>query len=144
MKLQDFTARLADLEALRKLQARALTRIVLVVHGGTQQDAPVRSGHLRRTLTHRVEANASRGVIGTNARYARTVHEGSKPRVILPKSPTGVLVFTIGGKKIFARHVRHPGTKANPFMTRGLEKSRDRIQLELAGAGQAYLESLVR
>jgi hypothetical protein len=144
MTPDEFAARLADLEQMRKLQQRAMTRIVLTVAGNSMHEAPKKTGNLRRTITHRVEANGTRGVIGTNANYARAVHEGSKPHVILPMSASGVLAFKIGGKQVFARVVRHPGNKANPFFTRGLEKSRDRIKVELAEAGQAYLESLVR
>jgi hypothetical protein len=51
----------------------AMTRSVLIVEGNAKREAPVKTGNLRRTITSRVEQGGKRGVIGTNAPYARPV-----------------------------------------------------------------------
>ena len=44
-------------------------------------------------------------------------HEGTRPRVILPKNPGGVLVFSKGTRVIKTERVMHPGTKPNRFLS---------------------------
>jgi hypothetical protein len=69
------------------------------------------------------------------ASYALYVHEGTKAHDIRPKNrkalrfPADGGSSTLGGrvrsggKVRFAKRVRHPGTKANPFMLRGAKKA---------------------
>lgn len=78
---------------------------------------PVRSGRLRTSLGVRVEPD--RVIIGPDAQvapYGGFVEFGTRPHVIRPKRSGGVLVFTVGGTKVFARKVQHPGTKAQPYV----------------------------
>lgn len=44
-------------------------------------------------------------------------HEGTRPRVIMPKNPGGVLVFSKGARVIKTERVMHPGTKPNRFLS---------------------------
>jgi hypothetical protein len=44
-------------------------------------------------------------------------HEGTRPKVILPKNPGGVLVFGKGTRVIKTERVMHPGTRANRFLS---------------------------
>jgi hypothetical protein len=44
-------------------------------------------------------------------------HEGTRPRVILPKNPGGILVFSKGTRVIKTERVMHPGTKPNRFLS---------------------------
>lgn len=77
---------------------------------------PVKTGTLRRSLGVRVSSD--RVIIGPDinqAPYAGHVEFGTQAHEIRPKKPGGVLVFTIGGKKIVTRLVHHPGTKAQPY-----------------------------
>jgi hypothetical protein len=51
------------------------------------------------------------------------VHGGTKPHIIVPKSPAGILRFrTRTGATVFTKLVHHPGTAANPFMVRALKR----------------------
>lgn len=86
--------------------------------------APVDTGRLRSSI--RVEARRTftlRSVytIGSDVEYADMVHGGTKPHIIRPKTKQ-VLRFKVGGKTVFARVVKHPGTKARPFLDRALRE----------------------
>lgn len=79
---------------------------------------PVKTGNLRHSLSIKVEGN-SRVIIGpdpTMAPYGGYVEFGTKAHTIVPKTPHGVLVFYINGKKIVTRKVNHPGTKPQPYV----------------------------
>jgi HK97 gp10 family phage protein len=116
-------------EALRKTaqESQITTQQVLIqsanhILAEIEARVPVKTGTLRRSLAIKVETN--KVTIGPNeaqAPYAGYVEFGTKPHVIKPKKPGGYLVFTIGGRKIFARQVRHPGTRAQPDVEPGFE-----------------------
>lgn len=56
-------------------------------------------------------------------KHAIFVHAGTKPHVILPKKPGGVLRFrTRTGVVVYARMVKHPGTAPNEFLWRALKR----------------------
>ena len=68
------------------------------------------------------------------ANYATPVHQGSRPHIITPRRAKvlGPIAATAGGRKLsgsprkgarvyFAKRVKHPGFKGNPFMLRGLQ-----------------------
>lgn len=84
--------------------------------------APVDTGYLRNSITTAMQTSGTRiyGSVGTSAEYAIYVHEGTAARTIRPRRPGGVLVFTVGGRKVFAKSVSHPGTPARPFLRRAL------------------------
>lgn len=83
---------------------------------------PVDTGRLRSSITTQLGYATQRGVpivrVGTNVKYALWVHNGTGmfgPRMAMIKPRKGqYLVFTIGGKKIFARQVI--GQKGKPFL----------------------------
>lgn len=47
---------------------RFLTRIALIVERNAKKRARVKTGHMRRSITYRVETN--RAIVGTNVAYA--------------------------------------------------------------------------
>jgi len=96
-------------------------------------DAPRRTGRMAGLIGPRrlqsdfgryLEGGAGVNVASTNARgYAQYVTSGTRPHVILPKGGKRgkkALRFVIAGKTVFARRVNHPGTEANPYLTRHL------------------------
>jgi hypothetical protein len=113
-----------------------MSRAVLTVEAASKREAPVRTGNLRRTITSRVEQGGDRGVIGTNASYARPVHEGSRPHTIVPVRAKAL--FWKGASHP-VRIVRHPGNKPNKFFERAAESSRSAVERELAGVYQGAL-----
>ena len=53
--------------------------------------------------------------------YAPMVNDGTRPHIIRPKRAQA-LRFRVGGRVVYARVVRHPGTKARPFLDRALRE----------------------
>jgi hypothetical protein len=80
-------------------------------------DCPVDKGFMRGQHFMRVEARASQtvGEVENRAEYAAAVHDGSGPRIIRPRHKR-VLKFTVDGRTVFARSVRHPGTRPRPWL----------------------------
>jgi hypothetical protein len=97
-------------------------------------EVPRRTGNLGRSIRiGRVTPKEAQTIAA--ASYALYVHEGTKAHDIRPKNrkalrfPADGGSSTLGGrvrsggKVRFAKRVRHPGTKANPFMLRGAQKA---------------------
>ena len=83
---------------------------------------PVKSGQLRQSLG--IKVSGDKVIIGPNinqAPYAGYVEFGTKPHVIRPKKPGGVLVFKIGGTTVYTKKVNHPGTDPNPYVQPAFE-----------------------
>lgn len=79
--------------------------------------------HLRDTIYGRLEVRNGRlvGVIGANHPIAKLHHDPTRPHVIRPRKAGGRLVFMgRSGKVVYAKQVRHPGTRPNPYLTRAL------------------------
>lgn len=102
-----------------------LDRDAHLVLDRARQLVRVRTGRLRET--GRMESG--HGAFGpfrdvVFGREGRTSYlgyelEGTPPHVIRPRRRKA-LRFVVGGHVIYARHVNHPGTRANPFLTRAL------------------------
>jgi hypothetical protein len=79
----------------------------------------VRTGNLRSTISTSTEATSTRitARVLAAAPYALAVHEGTAPHTIRPRNKK-VLCWRPpgGGDLVFARQVKHPGTKARPFL----------------------------
>lgn len=86
--------------------------------------APVDTGRLRASI--RVERRSflglrSRWTIGSDVEYAPMVNDGTRPHLIRPKNAKA-LRFRVDGKVVYAKVVRHPGTRARPFLDRALRE----------------------
>ena len=102
-----------------------LERVALLVEGEAKRLAPVRKGgvgtpggRLRSSITHEVVASGGTLVarVGSNVDYLLPVHEGARPHLIVPKSKKALKFKGKGGGTVFAKSVRHPGNKPNPFL----------------------------
>lgn len=101
----------------------------------------VRTGALRRSIFHRVEVTDT-SVVGSVAssgdvKYA-AIHEFggvTKPHVIEPVKAK-VLAFMVGGKRVFARKVNHPGSRIpeRSFLRSSLADMKDEIAVGLKDA----------
>lgn len=95
-------------------------------------ETPTRTGALRGSIVSRFSAVGSasfRGevaVLNPGARYGRFVNEGTRAHLIRPRYREA-LRFVSGGRTVFARSVRHPGTRPNPFWERGIARARPRV-----------------
>ena len=81
---------------------------------------PYKHGNLKFSATggRLLDANTFRIKFDeTVAPYVVYLEEGTRPHEILPRKVNGVLVFTVDGKKVFAKKVYHPGsTKHKDFI----------------------------
>jgi HK97 gp10 family phage protein len=131
MTPQEFASRIRNLIGSRE-KREAMQRAVLTVEAQAKREAPVKTGNLRRTITSRVERGGDRGVIGTNASYAKAVHDGRKEVIIRPKRAKAL--FWRGAAHPVKR-VKQPPRKGNPFFERALTVARPRVERELAAWG---------
>jgi hypothetical protein len=118
---------------------KAMTRSVLAVERSSKQLAPVKTGTLRRSLTHEVRAGAGGivGVVGTNLPYARIVEEGRGPVVA---RNARVLRFVVNGQVIYRRSVGP--AKGKPYLKPALVANRAKIEREFAQVPRRVLARL--
>lgn len=95
---------------------------------GAKSSVGYKTGQLRRSIHKRHQGN-SKGQfmqIGSwTVPYALSHHQGTRPHLILPKEPGGILVFGSGSRVVRTPGpVKHPGTKANHYLTRELRHFR--------------------
>lgn len=81
----------------------------------------VQTGALRASIkVTDLDSVASPSVsVGSDLPYALLHHNGSRPHVITPNSER-LLRFKVAGKVVYARVVKHPGTKPNPYLLKAL------------------------
>jgi hypothetical protein len=69
----------------------------------------------------------SRGIqftVGTSAKYAIFVHEGTRAHPIVPRRAKRLVFYNKKRNRISAtQYVMHPGTRGNPWLTRAMEMS---------------------
>ena len=97
---------------------RHMNRRGHLVMAAAKRQVGVNTGMLRASI-HMRHSRDTRGQyirIGSSLPYARVHHEGSRPHIIRPNSQQ-VLKFVSKGQIIFAHAVKHPGTKANKYLT---------------------------
>lgn len=115
-----------------------MEKVLLIAEGSIKKATPVKQGTTRRSLTHKVDSPLS-GRVGTNVEWGRALNDGSRPHIITPKKAK-VLAFPGAGGMVFAKRVRHPGTRATHFMEHGVEDAKPRIRSLLTGEGQQMLD----
>ena len=81
----------------------------------------VKTGHLRRGITTDV-GNMEVTVHTSNIKYARGVEEGTRPHTIKAKNKKALYWK---GAKHPVKSVRHPGSRAKPFLIPAFEKEKE-------------------
>ena len=84
-----------------------------------QKTAPKKTGRLVASA-YVVSPRAGVQVMRVDAPYAAVVEFGSRPHPIFPRHAQA-LRFEVGGRVVFARYVRHPGTRAQLVIRRALD-----------------------
>jgi hypothetical protein len=83
-----------------------------------QQDAPIRTGFLRSSFNKILFGTTAR--IYSIASYVMIVERGSRPHIIMPNKAKA-LHFMVGHEEVFAKSVRHPGTRGRFFIARTID-----------------------
>lgn len=103
-------------EAINRELLRAMNEAVLDTETEVVLRTPVDTGRLRNSVQTEVRGTglSTVGIVSSaNVPYAPPVEEGTGPRDIVPRraSPKASLRFTVGGRTLFRKRVRHPGTR---------------------------------
>ena len=97
---------------------RFLDLASILLQSEATKEAPVVEGRLRGNISVLPKNRKGERSVGNTALidYAKYVYYGTKPHVILPKKKKALKTPYGTFKK-----VNHPGTKANPYLDRGLK-----------------------
>lgn len=116
-----------DLDKLPYAVSRAVSRSIeytaLDVWGNITRESPVKHGRLQGSFQLSQEGLGWR--IWTDVHYALAVHEGTGPRMIYPKDKQALYW---PGADHPVKSVSHPGTKANPYVTRSIDRTGQRVE----------------
>lgn len=115
--------------------AQATLKAATVITAAAKREAPVATGRLRRSISYQAGGEA-RYIVAPAVPYAVAVHNGSKPHII---RPTNKRALWWKGALHPVKSVRHPGNRANPFMTRALANSRPEIEQITADCGHQII-----
>lgn len=107
--------------------ARGIQLTALDVHANVRKESPIDKGRLASSwMLQKVDELV--WAINSNTKYRWYVQTGTPPHEIRPKNAQA-LHFTVGGEDVFCKFVNHPGTEANPYITRALEATERRIPM---------------
>lgn len=136
-----FGARMRGGEAVvRSEVGRSMDRLVIQGEGFAKQNAPVRTGHLRRSIAYEATSWAgatARAAWGTATPYAEWVENGRGPVVARGRA----LRFEIAGRVIYRKRVGP--AKGSRFMARSAERVRPLVGKEMDAAGNRIVLRLV-
>ena len=127
-----FVPNVANWEREFKLPGGMVERHVAKIADVTLVDlrftAPVHTG-LMRSTSFAVPSGGTEWKVVSPQPYSMFVHEGTRPHMIFPKGPGYPLRFFWPkvGRMVAFMHVRHPGTKAQPFLTDSLHRAMKRL-----------------
>jgi hypothetical protein len=113
-----------ELNNRRGMVGRYLHEVAVLIQTGAKTQVGVRTGQLRRSIKiQHIDGSRGQSVkIGSSLHYAYLHHEGTKPHLITPKGPNTTLRFRSGTRIVHTAVVRHPGTKANKYLTNHLTR----------------------
>lgn len=132
----------ARLRALRKTVPSVPRQFGLLTVAEAKRLVPRKTGNLGRRIILQSATRTEARVVASTP-YAAAVEFGSRPHVIRPRrgrylafpakgsavTLSGRLRKGKGGKLVFARAVRHPGTRAQPYLLPGARRAVERLGL---------------
>lgn len=104
---------------------KAILQSVVVLKGLAKKEVPVQTGRLQKSIVGKNITQKS-GVVSATAKYASFVHGGTSAHTIRVRNKKVLANQKTG--QIFGRVVHHPGTRANPFMTRAAKYGESPVQ----------------
>jgi HK97 gp10 family phage protein len=136
----DVTQLAIDLNNAGEMAGRSLDDLMLFIANSMAQDmqaiVPVDTGNLKSAIkvTKEGEGRYRVGPDLVQAPYAWFVEFGTKPHIIEAK-PGKTLRFQKDGKTIYTKRVRHPGTRAQPYVRPVLANWVDRLGSDAVKVG---------
>jgi hypothetical protein len=108
-----------ELNNRRGMVGRYLHEVAILIQTGAKTQVGVRTGQLRRSIKiQHIDGSIGQSVkIGSSLHYAYLHHEGTRPHLIVPKTAGSPLRFRSGARIVHTTLVRHPGTRANRYLT---------------------------
>jgi len=103
---------------------KAIALSVALVNRQAKQEAPVKTGRLRAGIRSKI--SPFQGMVESTVNYGIFIHEGTSAHIIRPVKKKALYWK---GAAHPVKSVQHPGTKANPFMKRGAERSEGQVQV---------------
>jgi len=111
-----------------------------------RDEAPVRSGAFRKGIGYRINQTSPLVIQGETFApepLATFIKGGTKPHDILPRRGNVLAFFWADGPRgpgtYFFPKVHHPGTKANPYHERALQRWRPIAKEVLAKMAKSYI-----
>jgi len=122
-------------EKMTKELGKAIDKVITKIEGTAKREAPVNKqgggGNLRQSISSKM-SGVARGIVSVDADYAGYVHEGTRPHIIRIRNKK--VLANKRTNNVFGKVVHHPGTKANPFLQRAIDKSSSFIDKQFEGA----------
>lgn len=118
---------------------KALNLATTKTQASARKEAPARTGNLRRRIDFTLKP--FEGIVESKAEYGIYVHQGTRPHIIRP-SKKKALFWKEAPYPV--KIVRHPGTKANPFMERGAKSVEGEVNAIFQTAVKNITSSLAK
>jgi hypothetical protein len=117
---------------------RQVVEVTRAIYNRANLLTPVRTGRLRSANQFRTYTAGLtyRGEVFNNTDYAAAVHNGAKPRRIVPRRAQA-LRFRAGGRVLFRASVMWPGTKPRPWLATAMIQVAPRHGFVIDNAGPA-------
>jgi len=120
--LKEFKESIKEAPALAERYLNENTKKAgIMVQSIEKKEAPVDKAQLRRTID--MSYRPITATVGPTVEYAKFVVKGTRPHLITPRRAKALRYKTRTGQWVFAKRVRHPGTRANDFVGRAYLKS---------------------
>lgn len=89
-----------------------------MIVAAAKRQVGVDTGRLRDSIEflHLRDGRSQYAWIGSREAHALMHHEGTRPHTIVPREAP-ILRFTSGSRIVYTRHVNHPGTRPNRYLS---------------------------
>lgn len=124
-------------------RAAMITEATELAYKIGQSEVPVDKGDLKKDMQRRVETAQERGVVFHESKVANYINDGTKAHIIRAKKAKA-LAFMAGGRMVFRKMVRHPGTKANPYFQRTADRAERMLELRMLPYVERILIEIVK
>lgn len=140
--LDQLNAKLDRIPAMLERVAKAGARRFLTrVQAAARSRVNVDSGLTRDSIVTEMAPDELSGRTGSNSRIAAIVHFGTRAHSIAPRR-AAALRMNIGGRTVYAKAARHPGTAPNPFLLPAFEAEAPNGVQEIASDSRGALREL--